>query len=190
MNYYAKTITCRTLINCLIFDPYPFLTRLLLVIQQGHSQGLHHSLSIAAEYLHLLCCLDQWVILLLMSQHLKQVLLEIRNYSVVIYNLLKWLSTVPNPPVINAIINISVSTVRVIWSRPTMPNGIISSYTIRYIVDSNIESMDVDYNGLEVSVFHTLIHTYVHSYIFVTDTVLWNLWAVTLPASHSNSFCY
>ena len=74
------------------------------------------------------------------------------------YNLLNW-STVPNPPIINEIINISVSIVNVIWSKPTMPNGIISSYTVRYVTDSNSGSMNVVYNGQDVSLF--IIHSYI-----------------------------
>ena len=57
------------------------------------------------------------------------------------------------PPAINTIISISNSTIRVNWTRPTMPNGIITIYTVTYVVDgsSNNESMNVPYNGEEVS---------------------------------------
>ena len=58
---------------------------------------------------------------------------------------------VANPPVINAVVNISSSVVRVNWTRPTMPNGIITTYTIRYVANSNSESMNIPYNGEEVS---------------------------------------
>ena len=61
-----------------------------------------------------------------------------------------YVSVAPNPPVINAIIDINNSTVRVIWTRPTIPNGIITIYTIMYFTDSNSENMTVPYNGEEV----------------------------------------
>ena len=64
-------------------------------------------------------------------------------------------STAPNPPVISAIIDINNSTVRVTWTRPTMPNGIITTYIIRYVTDSDGISgnMNVPYDGEEVSDF-------------------------------------
>ena len=61
-----------------------------------------------------------------------------------------YISVAPNPPVINAIIAINNSTVRVIWTRPTMPNGIITVYTIMYFTDSSSENMTAPYNGEEV----------------------------------------
>ena len=45
------------------------------------------------------------------------------------------ISIAPNPPNITAVVNISSSIVRVTWTRPTMPNGIITMYTIMYTVD-------------------------------------------------------
>ena len=62
-----------------------------------------------------------------------------------------YLCTASNPPVINTIIAINNSTVRVNWTRPTMPNGIITVYTIRYVTDNNGGSMDVPYNGEQVN---------------------------------------
>ena len=56
-----------------------------------------------------------------------------------------------NPPVINTVTAISSSTVRVNWTRPTTPNGIITTYTISYDTGSNIGSRSVPYNGEEVS---------------------------------------
>ena len=53
-----------------------------------------------------------------------------------------------NPPVINTIVDINSSTVRVTWTRPTMPNGIITTYTVTY---NNSMSMTVPYNGENVS---------------------------------------
>jgi len=96
-----------------------------------------------AIFLHLLCYLGQQVILL-MSQQLKQVL-PVVNHSVTTYNVL---CTAPNPPVINATVNINTSTVRVTWIRPTMPNGIITIYTITY---NNSTNVTVPYNGTNVS---------------------------------------
>ena len=61
-----------------------------------------------------------------------------------------YVSVAPNPPVINAIIAINNSTVHLIWTRPTIPNGIITVYTIMYFTDSNSGSMTVPYNGEEV----------------------------------------
>ena len=66
-------------------------------------------------------------------------------------------STAPNPPVINEIVNISDSSVRVTWTRPTMLNGIITTYTISYTAGSNSSSMTVPYNGQEVSIIILLI---------------------------------
>ena len=79
------------------------------------------------------------------------------------------LSTVPNPPVINTVVNISSNSVCVIWTRPTMPNGIITSYTIRYVANSNSGSMNVPYNGEEVS---TIISYSCRCYNVILDTIL------------------
>ena len=64
-----------------------------------------------------------------------------------------FISVAPNPPVINAIIDINNSTVRVTWTRPTMLNGIITVYTIIYFTDSYSGNMSVPYNGGEVNNF-------------------------------------
>ena len=74
------------------------------------------------------------------------------NYSCVFYYD-NFISVAPDPPVINAIIAINNSTVRVTWMRPTMPNGIITFYTIMYFTDSNSENMSVPYTGEEVSIY-------------------------------------
>ena len=63
-----------------------------------------------------------------------------------------FISVAPNPPIINTIIAINNSTVRVTWTRPTMLNGIITVYTIMYFTDSNSENMSVPYNGGEVNI--------------------------------------
>ena len=84
-------------------------------------------------------------------------------------------STAPNPPVINAIIDINNSTVRVTWTRPTMPNGVIAVYTIRYVTDSDGISgnLNVPYNGEEVSVvllcLNTLCVHYYHRHNLMTS---------------------
>jgi len=63
-----------------------------------------------------------------------------------------WLSyTVPNPPVIDDVTNISSSVVRVTWTRPTNPNGILLTYTITYVNNGDTRSQTVNYNGEEVS---------------------------------------
>ena len=66
-------------------------------------------------------------------------------------------STAPNPPVINEIVNISDSSVRVTWTRPTMLNGIITTYTISYTAGSNSSNVTVPYNEQEVSTIILLI---------------------------------
>ena len=59
--------------------------------------------------------------------------------------------TASTPPAINTVTGISSSAVRVTWTRPTMPNGIITTYTIMYVVDGNNMNVNVPYNGEEVS---------------------------------------
>ena len=66
-------------------------------------------------------------------------------------------STAPNPPVINEVVNISDSSVCVTWTRPTMLNGIVTTYTISYTARSNSSSVTVPYNGQEVSIIILLI---------------------------------
>ena len=60
-------------------------------------------------------------------------------------------STAPNPPVINEVVDISDSSVLVTWTRPTMLNGIITTYTISYTAGSNSSNVTVPYNEQEVS---------------------------------------
>ena len=61
------------------------------------------------------------------------------------------LSIAPGPPVINTVTNISSSIVHVTWTRPAVLNGILVSYTITYVVNTDVRSITVDYNGEEVS---------------------------------------
>ena len=39
-------------------------------------------------------------------------------------------STAPYPPVVNSVVGISSSVVRVYWTAPTITNGVITMYTI------------------------------------------------------------
>ena len=80
---------------------------------------------------------------------------------------LSW-STASNAPVINAVIAINNSTVHVTWTRPTMPNGIITTYTIIYFTDSNSGNVSVPNNVEEVSVFineKCVKIRYIYSYV-------------------------
>ena len=52
---------------------------------------------------------------------------------------------------INTVTNISSSVVRVTWTRPAVLNGILISYTITYVINTDVRSITVDYNGEEVS---------------------------------------
>ena len=61
------------------------------------------------------------------------------------------LSIVPSPPVINTVTNISSSIVHVTWTRPAVLNGVLVSYTITYVINTDVRSVTVDYNGEEVS---------------------------------------
>ena len=74
-----------------------------------------------------------------------------------------------NPPVINTVTAISSSAVRVNWTRPTRPNGIITTYTISYDTNSNSGSRSVPYNGEEVS--KTTLCSCMY-YYYNTDTIL------------------
>ena len=61
-------------------------------------------------------------------------------------------SLAPSPPVITTITNISRSVVHVTWTRPTVLNGALFSYTITYAINTDSRSrISVDYNGEEVS---------------------------------------
>ena len=45
-------------------------------------------------------------------------------------NFIMIVSIAPYPPVINSVVNISSSAVRVYWTAPTITNGVITMYTI------------------------------------------------------------
>ena len=62
------------------------------------------------------------------------------------------ISIAPSPPVITSVTNISSSVVRVTWTRPAVLNGVLISYTITYVVNTDTRSLSEDYNGEEVSV--------------------------------------
>ena len=122
-----------------------YLRRPLTVqIQQEQLVTWIPLLNTDAIFLHLLYYVGQQVILLLMSEQLNQVL-PVVNHSVTTYNVL---CTAPNPPVIDEVVNISTSAVRVTWISPTMPNGIITIYTITY---NNSTNVTVPYNRTNVS---------------------------------------
>ena len=57
----------------------------------------------------------------------------------------------PSPPVITSVTNISSSVVHVTWTRPAVFNGVLTSYTITYVVNTDTRSLSEDYNGEEVS---------------------------------------
>ena len=63
-----------------------------------------------------------------------------------------WLHAAPSPPVINAVTAIDSTSVRVEWSIPTNPNGILTFYTITYnIEDDDSRTVNIPYNGQLVS---------------------------------------
>ena len=45
-------------------------------------------------------------------------------------NFIMIVSTAPYPPVINSVVGISSSAVRVYWTEPNVTNGVITMYTI------------------------------------------------------------
>jgi len=57
---------------------------------------------------------------------------------------------------INSVSNISSSVVRVTWTRPTTLNGVLTSYTIKYVdvITSNTGSIIVDFNAEEVGMYN------------------------------------
>ena len=62
------------------------------------------------------------------------------------------MTAAPSPPVINAVTAINSTSVRIDWSMPTNPNGILTVYTIAYNVeDSNSRTVNILYNGQPVS---------------------------------------
>ena len=79
------------------------------------------------------------------------------------------------PPTIDTVTGISNSTIHVNWTRPTMPNGIITIYTVTHLVDgsTNSESMNISYNGAEVRTI--IIHVNIVgliTYVIITDAIL------------------
>ena len=72
--------------------------------------------------------------------------------AVMYLNFVMIVSTVSNPPVINSVSPINTSTVRVNWTRPTMPNGKVIHYTIVYLIGFNSEEIRVPYSEQEVSI--------------------------------------
>ena len=78
-------------------------------------------------------------------------------------------TTVPSPPIINAVTAVDSTSVQVQWSKPTNPNGILSIYTITYIIEgSGSVTENIPYNGQPVSEIHTwIIHSlslHIHIY--------------------------
>ena len=62
------------------------------------------------------------------------------------------MTTAPSPPVINAVTAIDSASIRVEWSVPTNPNGILTVYTIAYNVEGGVmRTVNVPYNGKLVS---------------------------------------
>ena len=72
----------------------------------------------------------------------------------VVYNILMhtYMTTAPSPPVINAVTAIDSTSVRVEWSMPTNPNGMLTVYTIAYNIEGdNNRTVNISYNGQPVS---------------------------------------
>ena len=68
------------------------------------------------------------------------------------------MTAAPSPPVINAVTTTDSTSVRVEWSIPTNPNGILTFYTITYSIESGVSTtVDVPYSG-------QLVRGYVNSY--------------------------
>jgi len=62
--------------------------------------------------------------------------------------------------------NISSGVVRVTWTRPALPNGILLTYLIIYGTAKN-ERQTVEYNGKEVS--YLFISTFINSLVLQTQ---------------------
>ena len=60
---------------------------------------------------------------------------------------------VPSPPVINSVSDNITGVVRVYWNRPTELNGVLTYYTINYVIDDVIMKITVDYNGEQVRMY-------------------------------------
>ena len=64
----------------------------------------------------------------------------------------------PSPPVINAVTAIDSTSVRVEWSMPIKPNGILTFYTIAYNIQGGDSiTMNIPYNGQSVSTLYISI---------------------------------
>ena len=64
----------------------------------------------------------------------------------------------PSPPVINAVTAIDSTSVRVEWSMPTKPNGILTFYTIAYNIEGgDSKTVKIPYNGQPVSIVYISI---------------------------------
>ena len=62
------------------------------------------------------------------------------------------MNTAPSPPVIDEVTAIGSTSVRVEWSIPTNPNGILTIYTIMYNIEGGSNrTVNVLYNGQLVS---------------------------------------
>ena len=62
------------------------------------------------------------------------------------------MNTAPSPPVINEVTAIDSTSVRVEWSIPTNPNGMLTIYTIMYNIEGgSSRTINVPYNGQLVS---------------------------------------
>ena len=71
------------------------------------------------------------------------------------------MNTVPSPPIINEIIALDSTSVRVLWSVPNNLNGILTIYTIVYSIEGgNNITVNVPYNGQLVSDYETML-TYI-----------------------------
>ena len=78
----------------------------------------------------------------------------------VVYNILMhtYMTTAPSPPVINAVTAIDSTSVRVEWSMPPNPNGILTVYTITYSIEgNNNRAINIPYNGQPVSTSYIYI---------------------------------
>ena len=63
-----------------------------------------------------------------------------------------YMTTAPSPPVITAISAIDSASIRIEWSLPANPNGMLTVYTITYNVDGGVmRTVYVPYNGQPVS---------------------------------------
>ena len=62
------------------------------------------------------------------------------------------MTTAPSPPVITAVTAIDSTSIRVEWSIPANPNGMLTVYTITYNVEGGVlKTVNVPYNGKLVS---------------------------------------